>query len=149
MARFLVRRLFWAIFLVFAATFVTYTIFFLIPGDPASLAAGQGSSPEVVARVKHLLHLDEPVYEQYGRFLWNMIAHQSLGVSFINRTSVDARILDGLPVTASLIIGGAILYLAVSIPIGILSALRPRSLFDRATMVFVLIGIRASRSGSG
>jgi peptide/nickel transport system permease protein len=142
-ARFLVRRLFWAIFLVFAATILTYTVFFLIPGDPASAAAGGGATPDEVARVRHLLHLDEPAWEQYGRFVWNMIAHQSLGVSFINRTSVDARILDGLPVTASLIIGGALLYLAVSIPLGILAAVKPRSLIDRAAMVFVLLGISA------
>ena len=141
MARFLVRRLFWAIFLVFAATILTYTIFFLIPGDPASLSAGRGSTPEAVARVKHLLHLDEPAWEQYGRFVWNMVAHQSLGISYINRVSVNSLIEGGLPVTASLIVGGAILYLSVSIPLGIFSALRPRSVLDRAGMLFVLIGI--------
>jgi peptide/nickel transport system permease protein len=140
-ARFLVRRVLWAIFLVFAATILTYTVFFLIPGDPAELSAGRGATPQAVARVKHLLHLDEPAPEQYGRFVWNMVAHQSLGISFINRSSVDAQILNGLPVTASLIIGGALLFLAVSIPLGILSALKPRSLVDRASMAFVLIGI--------
>jgi peptide/nickel transport system permease protein len=139
--QFLFRRLLWAVFLVFAATLATYAVFFLIPGDPASLSAGRGSSPEAVARINHLLHLDEPAWKQYGRFVWNMVVHQSLGISFINRASVDSLILDGLPVTASLVIGGALLYLAVSIPVGILSALRPRSLFDRASMVFVLFGI--------
>ena len=141
MARFVVRRMLWAVFLVFAATMCTYAIFFLMPGDPASLSAGRGASPDNVVRVRHLLHLDEPVWKQYGRFVWNMVVHQSLGISFINRASVDSLILDGLPVTASLVIGGALLYLAISIPVGILSALRPRSLFDRISMAFVLVGI--------
>jgi peptide/nickel transport system permease protein len=131
----------WAIFLVFAATILTYAIFFLVPNDPAALAAGRGASPESVVRIRHLLHLDEPVWKQYGRFVWNMVAHQSLGISYINRQSVDTLIESGLPVTASLVIGGAVLYLIVAVPVGILAALRPRSLFDRFSMLFVLIGI--------
>jgi peptide/nickel transport system permease protein len=141
LARFVVRRMLWAIFLVFAATILTYAIFFLIPDDPASLSAGRGATPQAVARIRHLLHLDEPVWKQYGRFLWNMVAHQSLGISYINRQSVDGLIEAGLPVTASLVVGGAVLYLIVAVPVGILAALRPRSLFDRFSMLFVLVGI--------
>jgi peptide/nickel transport system permease protein len=140
-ARFLVRRLLWAVFLLFAATIVTYSIFFLIPGDPATAAAGRGASPEVVANIRRLLHLDEPVYQQYGRFVWNLVAHQSLGISYINRTDVRSLIMEALPVTASLILGGSLLFLAISIPVGIISALRPRSLFDRLGMFVVLVGI--------
>jgi peptide/nickel transport system permease protein len=141
MARFLIRRLLWAAFLVFAATLVTYSIFFLIPGDPATAAAGKGATPQAVANVRRLLHLDEPVYEQYGRFLWNLVAHQSLGISYINRADVRSLIMESLPVTASLIVGGSLLFLALSIPVGIVSALRPKSLFDRLGMFIVLVGI--------
>ncbi len=141
MWRFLIRRVLWAIVLVFAVTVLTYAIFYLLPTDPASLAAGRGASPDSIERVRRLLHLDEPVWRQYLRFVWNLVAHQSLGVSFINRQSVDTLILAALPVTASLIIGGALLYLTIAIPIGILSALRPRSLLDRVSMVAVLFGI--------
>jgi peptide/nickel transport system permease protein len=141
MGRFLFRRLLWAVFLVFAATAFTYSIFFLIPGDPATAAAGNGATPQAVANVRRLLHLDEPVYEQYGRFVWNMVAHQSLGISYINRADVRSLIWEGLPVTASLILGGSLLFLAVSIPVGVISALRPRSLFDRMGMFLVLVGI--------
>jgi peptide/nickel transport system permease protein len=143
MGAFLVRRLFWAIFLLLAATIITYVIFFLVPGDPAQLACGRACTPADVARVRHLLHLDEPVYQQYVRFLWNLIAHQDLGRSFANRVSVNYYIKQDAPVTASLVFGAAIFWLAISIPIGVLSALRPRSILDRASMVFVLIGISA------
>ena len=130
-------------FLFFAATIVTYLIFYVIPADPAALAGGKAATPADVARVAHFLHLDEPVWQQYLRFLWNIIGHQSLGRSFVNRQSVNFIIGQDAPVTASLVFGGAVFWLTLSIPVGILSALRPRSLIDRASMTFVLIGISA------
>jgi peptide/nickel transport system permease protein len=93
--------------------------------------------------VRHFLHLDEPVWRQYLRFLWNLVGHQSLGHSFVNRQSVNSLIGKDAPVTASLVFGGAIFWLSLSIPVGILSALRPRSIMDRISMTFVLIGISA------
>jgi peptide/nickel transport system permease protein len=143
MVKFFVHRLFWAIFLFLVATMVTYLIFWVVPADPAQLAAGRAATPEQIARVSHFLHLDEPIWEQYGRFFWNLVGHGSLGESFVNRESVDQMIGKDAPVTASLVLGGAVLWLSLSIPIGILSALRPRSLGDRMTMTFVLIGISA------
>ena len=143
MTQFLIRRLFWAIFLFFAATIITYLIFCVIPADPAALAAGKAATQADVERVRHFMHLDEPIWEQYLRFLWAMVGHQSLGRSFVSRQSVDFIIGQDAPVTASLVFGGAILWLSLSIPVGVLSALRPRSLMDRASMTFVLIGISA------
>ena len=143
MARFLVRRVFWAIFLFLAATVITYVIFFLIPADPAQLACGRACTPIDVHRVRHFLHLDEPVWRQYIRFLWNLVGHQSLGESFLNRQSVNYLVSQDAPVTASLVFGGAVFWLALSIPIGVLSALKPRSLLDRVSMTFVLVGISA------
>jgi len=141
--QFLIRRLFWAIFLFFAATIITYLIFWVIPADPAALAAGKSATPADIARVSHFLHLDEPIWKQYVRFVWNLVGHGSLGQSFVNRQPVDATIAKDAPVTASLVFGGAIFWLSLSIPIGVLSAIRPRSLMDRGAMIFVLIGISA------
>ena len=143
MATFLIRRIFWAIFLFLAATIITYLIFFVIPADPAALACGKACNAQDVARVAHAMHLDEPVWRQYIRFLWNLIGHGSLGHSFVNRQSVRYLIGQDAPVTASLVFGGAILWLSLSIPIGVLSALKPRSLLDRLSMTFVLVGISA------
>ena len=72
-----------------------------------------------------------------------LVFEQSLGRSFVNREDVNDIIIRAAPVTASLVFGGAILWLLVSIPIGVYSALRPRSLIDRSAMIFVLIGISA------
>jgi peptide/nickel transport system permease protein len=115
----------------------------VIPADPAQLAAGRSATPADIARVRHFMHLDEPVWKQYGRFVWQLVRHGDLGRSFVNRQSVDSIIAKDAPVTASLVFGGAILWLTISIPIGILSAIRPRSIMDRITMCLVLVGISA------
>jgi peptide/nickel transport system permease protein len=145
MARFLVRRFLWAIFLFVVATLVAYLIFFIVPGDPSLIAAGSGATatPQFLAHIRHELHLDLPIYQQYWLFVWNLIRHGSLGYSFRDGASVRSVVGQDAPVTASVVFGGAVLWLGLSIPVGILSALRPRSLVDRAAMVFVLIGVSA------
>lgn len=140
---FIARRVLWAVFLFFAVTFLTYIIFFVAPSDPAKLAAGKLATPEQVQQVAKYLHLDKPVWEQYGLWLKQLVIDGSLGRSFVNRQDVNEVVKSAAPVTASLVFGGAVLWLLVSIPIGVLSALRPRSLLDRGAMIFVLVGISA------
>jgi peptide/nickel transport system permease protein len=141
--RYLIRRLLWAVLLFFAVTVVSYILFFVIPADPARQFAGKGANAATIAKAKHYLHLDEPIYQQYGRFVWRLVYHHDLGHSYYNRESVNQIIADAAPVTASLVIGGALFWMLIAIPIGVLSALRPRSLLDRGAMTFVLIGISA------
>lgn len=158
MFRYLIRRILWAAVLFFVVTLVTYVIFFLVPNDLASKVAGQGSSQAQRARAIHYLGLDRPVYVQYGKFMWRLIKpvpvhvggvpvfvlpQGDLGRSFVRATPVSTLILSAAPVTASLVFGGVIVWLLIALPVGILSALRPRSLLDRASMTFVLIGISA------
>jgi peptide/nickel transport system permease protein len=140
---YLIRRLLWACVLFVAVTLVTFVIFFVIPADPARQVCGQRATADCVQRARHFLGLDQPMVVQYGRFLNRLVVHQSLGRSFTNRQDVTQEVLNAAPVTASLVFGGAVIWLLVSIPIGILSALRPRSLLDRFTMIAVLIGISA------
>ena len=141
MFRYLIRRLLWSLVLFLAVTLVTYVLFFLVPANPARLAAGQSASPEKVAEVEAFLGLDEPVYVQYYRFLKRLILEGSLGHSFVDRSEVNDEIFRAAPITASLVFGAMLLVLVVAIPIGVLSALKPRSLLDRAAMTYVLIGI--------
>ena len=94
-----------------------------------------------------------PLYVQYGWFLGRLmpvgfkggphLKTPNLGRSFVNREDVNTIVAKAAPVTASLVIGGAILWMLIAVPIGILSALRPRSLLDRTSMVSVLVGISA------
>ena len=143
LVRFVVHRLLWAIFLFFVVTLITYVIFYRVPDHPVFLAGGTGAAatPELLAHTRHELHLDLPLYQQYWLFVWNIIRHGSLGYSFRAHQPVRRIIGQDAPVTASLVLGGAVFWLVLSVPVGILSALRPRSLFDRMTMIFVLIGV--------
>ena len=69
MARYLIRRLLWALVLFIAVTFVTYVSVFVVPANPARLAAGQSATPERVHEVEKFLGLDQPFYVQYAKFL--------------------------------------------------------------------------------
>jgi peptide/nickel transport system permease protein len=139
--RYFIRRLLWAGVMFLAVTAVTYVIFFVIPQDPARTVCGQRATPQCIERARTFLGLDRPLPVQYAKFLDRLVIHHSLGRSFTTRQSVNTAVLQAAPVTASLVFGGALLWLLVSIPIGILSALRPRSLLDRVAMIGVLIGI--------
>ena len=143
MFRYLVRRILWAVVLFIAVTMVSFVIFFIVPVEPARLIAGPQAPPDAVERAKKAYHLDDPVWKQYLRFMKTLVVDGSLGKSLATRQEVNDVVRAAAPVTISLVIGGAILWMLVAVPIGILSALRPRSLLDRAAMVFVLIGISA------
>jgi peptide/nickel transport system permease protein len=141
--RYLIRRLLWAAVLFLCVTVVTYVIFFIIPANPAQLAAGKAAQQDKIEEVERFLGLDQPVYVQYWRFLKRLVVDQSLGTSFATRQDVNDIVMRAAPVTASLVFGGVLFWMMLAVPIGILSALRPRSLLDRASMTFVLIGISA------
>ncbi len=141
MFRYFVRRVLWAVVLFVAVTFVTFIIFFLIPADPAKLACGQRASATCIRLTEHTLGLDRPVPVQYARFLWRLVGHQSLGISFVTRQSVNQTVLNAAPVTASLVLGGMLVMLLIAFPIGIYSGLRPRTKIDRAAMTFAIAGV--------
>jgi peptide/nickel transport system permease protein len=143
MFRYLVRRILWAVVLFVAVTMVSFVIFFIVPVEPARLIAGPQAPPDAVERAKKAYHLDDPVWKQYLRFMKTLVIDGSLGKSLATRQEVNDVVRAAAPVTISLVIGGAILWMLVAVPIGILSALKPRSLLDRAAMVFVLVGISA------
>jgi peptide/nickel transport system permease protein len=149
MLRYLIRRLLWAMVLFLVITIVTYVIFFIIPVNPAKLACGQRATDTCIKNAQHTLGLDRPIYVQYLKFMDRLVIHHNLGKSFVTRQSVNKTVLAAAPVTASLVFGGALLWLMISIPIGVLSALRPRSLLDRVSMLFVLIGISATPIWTG
>jgi peptide/nickel transport system permease protein len=133
---YLVRRLAWSFVLVLAVALVTFIIFFVIPTN----RVGNVRHRETTTNINEAVGIHGPVYIQYARFLWHL-GHGSLGNSFRSEQSVRDLVLAAAPVTASLVIGGAIVWLLIALPVGILSALRPRSALDRTATVFVLIGL--------
>ena len=141
MIGFIVRRLVWAFLLAAIITLFTFVIFFIIPTDTRSTLSGQGSTDPTLAGQFHLR--DKPVTTQYVSFLGHLVQHGDLGRSIRSGVPVRDTIIRALPVTASLVIGGVVTWFLIAFPIGILSALRPRSLVDKGLMMLVLIGASA------
>ena len=144
MARFVIRRLLWAVVLLFVVSLVTFIIFYLFPSaDPAVLRAGRQPNPELVKQIRHNLGLDNPWYQQYFDYMKQLVLHGNFGFSFQNNISVRQQIFDRLPATISLSVGAAVIFLFFGILIGIISGTRPRSLLDRFTMGGSLVAISA------
>jgi peptide/nickel transport system permease protein len=149
MGRYIVRRLIWVVFVLLVITFISYLIFFVMPStDPAIIFAGRQPTPELVAEVRHQFGLDHPWPVQYALFvkrifLGDEFGWPGLGFSFNTRSPLKPIIFGRLLVTMQLALGAAVVWLLVGIPIGILSALKPRSVFDRLAMGFALFGVSA------
>jgi peptide/nickel transport system permease protein len=142
--RYLIRRILWACLLFVVITFITFVIFYVGPNNPArAVCGGEQAKRECLVRATEKLGLDQPMPVQYYKFMKQLVLHQDLGTSFATSQSVNQRIKEAAPVTASLVFGGAVLWMILGLSIGIFSALKPRSLTDRFAMVFVLIGVSA------
>ena len=144
MTKYIIRRLLWVIVLLFLVSFLTYVIFYLFPSaDPALLRAGHQPTPALVAQIRHNLGLDKPWYVQYFDYMKRLILHFDFGYSYQNTISVKQQIFDRLPATISLTVGAAVIWLLIGIAVGTISAVRRRSLFDRAAMGTALVAISA------
>jgi peptide/nickel transport system permease protein len=131
MVRFLLVRIVLGLVVLWVMTLVVFMMFFVAPHNVASLIAGRQATPETVALVKHRLGLDQPVLTQYGHYMWRLL-HGNLGYSFYNSSPVRSLIWSRVPVTFSLAVGGAVLWLLIGVSAGVLAATRPRTIADRA-----------------
>jgi peptide/nickel transport system permease protein len=149
MTRYIIRRLIWVVLVVLAVTMVAYTIFFVLPStDPAVAFAGNRPTPALVAEVREQLGLDRPVPVQYGLYVKRLVTGDrygwpGLGLSYNTRSPVRDEVFKRASVTLQIAIGGAILWLLIGIPVGVISALKRRTLADRLSMGFALVGVSA------
>ena len=144
MLAFIVRRLLWSALLLLVVSFITFVVFMVMPSaDPALLRAGRNPSPEVVQAIRENLGLDKPWYAQFGIYIKNLVLHFDFGYSYQNNVAVRDTLFDRLPATASLAIGGAVVWLLIGIPIGIVSAIKRGSILDRLAMSGALLAISA------
>jgi peptide/nickel transport system permease protein len=150
MGRYLIRRSLFLILVLFIVSFLTFLIFLkLPPGDPARLAAGRRTSVDILEQARTNLGLDKPWYVQYGRFAKGLVPwpglflNEQVYFSYNNFIPVREEIFKRLPVSVTLAVGGAAVWVLLGIPIGIVSAVKPRSLWDRTGMLFALFGVSA------
>jgi peptide/nickel transport system permease protein len=144
MVRYIIRRLLWVVVLLVLVSFITFIIFYTLPtADPAQLRAGRQPNPELVEQIRHNLGLDNPWYQQYFDYMKQLVLHFDFGYSYQNNIDVRQQIFDRLPATASLAVGAAVVWIVTGIAIGIVSAIRRRSLIDRLSMGAALVAISA------
>jgi len=149
MTIYIARRLLWTLVVVAVVLLITFVVFYLLPaGDPALRFAGKNPRPEQLAEIRHRLGLDQTWYTQFWHFLKNFVTGDSagwpgLGYTYAGggQTSVLSLVIDRAPRTLFLIAGAATLWLTTGVAIGIISAIKRRSLADRAAMGFALFGI--------
>ncbi len=162
MITFIVRRLLGAVLMLLVVSMVTFAVFFLVPriagqttDQLAAQYVGRNPSAAQIHATEIKLGLDKPIYEQYGRFLKGIVAGADyndgpdvshcpapcFGYSFKNQEPVWPQMLGALPVTGSLALGAAIIWLVTGVGIGVLSALRRGTVFDRAAMSVALAGV--------
>jgi peptide/nickel transport system permease protein len=123
--------------MVAVVSLITFVIFIGLPDRTINSRQGL-----VGSNLQAQWHLDgRSLPAKYGLFLEHVFIHGDFGRSMRQPLTVRQILTDALPVTASLVIGGTILFLVLAFPIGLLSALRPRSLLDKGLMVFLLIGV--------
>lgn len=151
MFQYVMRRLLWSIVMLVLVIASVFLIFFVLPGGAggdapgghskvAILFAGKNPRPELVEQVEKRLGLDQPVYMQFAKYLGRAV-QGDLGTSFQTQEEVTGALIRRLPATASLAFGASIIWLVMGVSIGVISALKRRSLLDRGSMVFALIGV--------
>jgi peptide/nickel transport system permease protein len=140
MARFVVRRLISTVVVLFAISVLTFLIFEAIPnGDPAQRLAGRTSTPETIAAIRHTWGFDRPIYDQYLLTMKNVFTGKV--ISYTQQVNVESQIAKGIPATLSLAIGAGILWLAMGVVLGVISAARAGGFTDRALTGVAMIGV--------
>ena len=140
MGHYLLRRLLIALPSLLGISVVLFTVLALAPGDPFSeMALNPNIPPEVQANLRKQFGLDDPIWQRYFRWLFAMF-RGDWGFSFISRVDVDRLILQRVPVTLAVIGASQILALLIALPVGIYSAARPYSVFDRIASTLAFVG---------
>jgi peptide/nickel transport system permease protein len=137
MLRFLIRRIALGLLVLWLISMLVFALFFIAPSNVARTLAGRQATPETVALIQHRLGLDLPIWRQYVGFV-NRALHGDLGYDYYHQVPVTTVIAAAAPITVSLVLGAAILWLSLGVFNGVMSAIRPRSFVDRSLTVFAL-----------
>ena len=137
---YLLRRLLLAIPALLGISVILFTVLAMSPGDPfEELVTNPNVPPEVRANLRASLGLDDPIWQRYFYWLLAML-RGDWGYSFVSRISVDTLIMQRLPTTVAVIGVAQLIAIMVAIPIGVLAAARPYSLFDQLANTLAFVG---------
>jgi ABC-type dipeptide/oligopeptide/nickel transport system permease component len=139
-SRFLLQRVLLLIPTLFGVLLVTFLLLYVAPGDPVQAMVGERADPETLARLRAELHLDDPLYRQFGHYVGGVV-RGNLGTSYITRRPIIRDLLERFPATLRLA-GAAMLFAAaVGISVGILGAWRPGTWMDRLAAFGSYLGV--------
>jgi len=140
MGRFIVRRLFGMVLVMFAVSVLTFAIFNVIPnGDPADRMAGKNSTAVQIAAIEKEWGFDQPIYTQYATTMEKVVTGDL--ISYANQTNVVDEIKQGIPRTFALAIGAALLWFAMGTALGLYTAMRAGRWTDTLVTVLALVGV--------
>ena len=137
---FILRRLAISIFVLFGLSILIFLIARIVPGDPARMALGPRAPVDVVERLRQQMHLDRPLLQQYGLWLWE-VAHGNLGDSLVTRRPVRQDIREFFPATLELVGLTALFIIVAGISLGVISARYANTWFDNVVRLFSYLGI--------
>ncbi len=140
MTRFLIRRLILTVPVLLGVATLVFSLIHLVPGDPAQAMLGEAAAPEDVAELRHRLGLDRPLYAQYVSFLGGAL-RGDLGSSLRTNEPVVRSIAERLPATFELAFASMLVAILISVPLGIIAAVRSGSAVDYAATTLALLGI--------
>lgn len=139
---YLARRIAQTIPVLLGISVITFVLIYYLPADPARIYAGPSATVATVARIRHELGLDQPLWVQYIRYM-ERVLHGDLGFSYRKQIAVTTLVLSRLPYTLALIFGGVFFELAIGLPVGIVSAVARGRWADRLGMFIALVGVSA------
>lgn len=134
------RRIVQAIPVVFGASFITFALLNLLPGDTATAILGDSATPATIAALDRKLGLNQPFFERYGHWLGGIL-HGNFGQSLLSPQTVLRTISERLPVTLELVILSTVLALIATIPVSLAAANRPRATVDRLSVALSMAGL--------
>ena len=140
MPAYVARRIVQALLILLGVSIITFLLLHYMPADPARMVAGRTASKEQVELVREQLGLDQPVWEQYGRYLWKLV-NGDLGRSYLQRTQVTTLIWARLPATALLMLGAIVCELAIGLTLAAIPGSRRGTGPDQAVMVGALVSV--------
>jgi ABC-type dipeptide/oligopeptide/nickel transport system permease component len=140
MARFVFKRLIYALFTIWSICTITFFIAASAPGDPVLLAAGQHTDPATIAMIRHNLGLDLPLHIRYLHYLFGII-HGDLGSSLVTHEPIVDFLRRGIPPTFILATTAITIALVIGVVLGVSASLRPNSWVDRTLMASLLVGV--------
>jgi peptide/nickel transport system permease protein len=140
MREYLMKRFFLLIPTFIGITLVVYTVLLLLPGDPVDVLLGQEYDEAIAARLRAEWGLDQPIIVQYAKWLWHVM-QGDWGRSLFSRKPVFDEILAKLPLTLELIVLALFFELLISVPAGVVSAVRPYTWWDYGASTFSLVGV--------